>query len=95
MSESATTEAAGTDASMEDGEAAAAQTEVRAVTFSFLCPLLENYGTFIAKCNALIEKVSPCRTMLNSPYRHHCVRSRSALSTTHSIDTWPLTTRMQ
>eukprot|EP01052_Picozoa_sp_SAG31_P006797 SAG31_NODE_317_length_17813_cov_5.788585_4_plen_468_part_00 len=31
---------------------------VRAVTFSFLCPLLEKYGTFIARCNALIEKVS-------------------------------------
>eukprot|EP01052_Picozoa_sp_SAG31_P024127 SAG31_NODE_2032_length_6625_cov_3.010113_5_plen_561_part_00 len=34
--------------------------QVRAVTFSFLCPLLEKYGTFIAICNALIEKVSPC-----------------------------------
>eukprot|EP01052_Picozoa_sp_SAG31_P030738 SAG31_NODE_3179_length_4583_cov_1.884478_6_plen_364_part_00 len=34
--------------------------QVRAVTFSFLCPLLEKYGTFIARCNALIEKVSPC-----------------------------------
>eukprot|EP01052_Picozoa_sp_SAG31_P032300 SAG31_NODE_3527_length_4155_cov_2.415927_3_plen_622_part_00 len=34
--------------------------EVRAVTFSFLCPLLEKCGTFIARCNALIEKVSPC-----------------------------------
>eukprot|EP01052_Picozoa_sp_SAG31_P046867 SAG31_NODE_9137_length_1328_cov_1.371847_2_plen_181_part_01 len=33
---------------------------VRVVTFSFLCPLLEKYGTFIARCNALIEKVSPC-----------------------------------
>eukprot|EP01052_Picozoa_sp_SAG31_P006624 SAG31_NODE_306_length_17979_cov_7.825447_11_plen_257_part_00 len=33
---------------------------VRAVTFSFLCPLLEKCGTFIARCNALIEKVSPC-----------------------------------
>eukprot|EP01052_Picozoa_sp_SAG31_P018546 SAG31_NODE_1318_length_8823_cov_3.108780_2_plen_221_part_00 len=32
--------------------------QVRAVTFSFLCPLLEKYGTFIARCNALIEKVS-------------------------------------
>eukprot|EP01052_Picozoa_sp_SAG31_P024999 SAG31_NODE_2164_length_6283_cov_2.762451_6_plen_467_part_00 len=32
--------------------------EVRAVTFSFLCPLLEKYGTFVARCNALIEKVS-------------------------------------
>eukprot|EP01052_Picozoa_sp_SAG31_P062293 SAG31_NODE_21285_length_553_cov_0.995595_1_plen_142_part_10 len=31
---------------------------VRVVTFSFLCPLLEKYGTFIARCNALIEKVS-------------------------------------
>eukprot|EP01052_Picozoa_sp_SAG31_P018580 SAG31_NODE_1320_length_8809_cov_4.243398_11_plen_151_part_00 len=31
------------------------------VTFSFLCQLLEKYGTFIARCNALIEKVSPCR----------------------------------
>eukprot|EP01052_Picozoa_sp_SAG31_P024308 SAG31_NODE_2059_length_6539_cov_4.699845_4_plen_152_part_00 len=26
-----------------------------------MCPLLEKYGTFIARCNALIEKVSPCR----------------------------------
>eukprot|EP01052_Picozoa_sp_SAG31_P037748 SAG31_NODE_4922_length_2863_cov_1.316570_2_plen_274_part_00 len=25
-----------------------------------MCPLLEKYGTFIARCNALIEKVSPC-----------------------------------
>eukprot|EP01052_Picozoa_sp_SAG31_P053211 SAG31_NODE_13523_length_864_cov_0.806536_1_plen_154_part_00 len=25
-----------------------------------MCPLLEKYGTFIAICNALIEKVSPC-----------------------------------
>eukprot|EP01052_Picozoa_sp_SAG31_P026441 SAG31_NODE_2395_length_5790_cov_73.555614_2_plen_74_part_00 len=33
---------------------------VRVVTFSFLCPLLEKYGTFIARCNALIEKVSSC-----------------------------------
>eukprot|EP01052_Picozoa_sp_SAG31_P019578 SAG31_NODE_1432_length_8373_cov_8.838289_13_plen_340_part_00 len=33
--------------------------QVRGVTFSFLCPLLEKYGTFIARCNALIEKVSP------------------------------------
>eukprot|EP01052_Picozoa_sp_SAG31_P047750 SAG31_NODE_9696_length_1232_cov_1.719544_1_plen_86_part_00 len=31
---------------------------VRVVTFSFLCPLLEKYGTFIARCYALIEKVS-------------------------------------
>eukprot|EP01052_Picozoa_sp_SAG31_P014653 SAG31_NODE_918_length_11020_cov_14.801392_11_plen_151_part_00 len=34
--------------------------KVRAVTFSFLCPLSEKYGTFIARCNALIEKVSTC-----------------------------------
>eukprot|EP01052_Picozoa_sp_SAG31_P058065 SAG31_NODE_17536_length_667_cov_1.073944_1_plen_55_part_01 len=34
---------------------------VRAVTFSFLCQLLEKYGTFIARCNALIEKVSSFR----------------------------------
>eukprot|EP01052_Picozoa_sp_SAG31_P033955 SAG31_NODE_3902_length_3768_cov_5.032979_4_plen_160_part_00 len=34
--------------------------QVRVVTFSFLCPLLEKYWTFIARCNALIEKVSPC-----------------------------------
>eukprot|EP01052_Picozoa_sp_SAG31_P062437 SAG31_NODE_21418_length_543_cov_0.984479_1_plen_71_part_10 len=32
--------------------------QVRAVAFSFLCPLLEKCGTFIARCNALIEKVS-------------------------------------
>eukprot|EP01052_Picozoa_sp_SAG31_P040472 SAG31_NODE_5868_length_2282_cov_6.325240_1_plen_237_part_10 len=25
-----------------------------------MCPLSEKYGTFIARCNALIEKVSPC-----------------------------------
>eukprot|EP01052_Picozoa_sp_SAG31_P015054 SAG31_NODE_956_length_10790_cov_34.583107_7_plen_238_part_00 len=25
-----------------------------------MCPLLEKYGTFIARCSALIEKVSPC-----------------------------------
>eukprot|EP01052_Picozoa_sp_SAG31_P003966 SAG31_NODE_159_length_21911_cov_12.220750_2_plen_179_part_00 len=35
--------------------------KVRVVTFSFLCPLSEKYGTFIARCNALIEKVSPCK----------------------------------
>eukprot|EP01052_Picozoa_sp_SAG31_P046968 SAG31_NODE_9196_length_1317_cov_1.844007_1_plen_306_part_10 len=34
---------------------------VRVVTFSFLCPLLEKYGAFIARCNALIEKVSSFR----------------------------------
>eukprot|EP01052_Picozoa_sp_SAG31_P027317 SAG31_NODE_2546_length_5531_cov_1.748159_6_plen_134_part_00 len=34
--------------------------QVRAVTFSFLCQLSEKYDTFIARCNALIEKVSPC-----------------------------------
>eukprot|EP01052_Picozoa_sp_SAG31_P003670 SAG31_NODE_144_length_22617_cov_21.520117_12_plen_210_part_00 len=34
--------------------------QVRAVTFSFLCQLLEKCGTFIARCDALIEKVSPC-----------------------------------
>eukprot|EP01052_Picozoa_sp_SAG31_P023749 SAG31_NODE_1978_length_6749_cov_5.971579_4_plen_354_part_00 len=34
---------------------------VRVVTFSFLCPLLEKYGTFIVRCNALIEKVSSFR----------------------------------
>eukprot|EP01052_Picozoa_sp_SAG31_P029999 SAG31_NODE_3037_length_4761_cov_2.884384_7_plen_295_part_00 len=28
--------------------------------FLVLRPLLEKYGTFIARCNALIEKVSPC-----------------------------------
>eukprot|EP01052_Picozoa_sp_SAG31_P009720 SAG31_NODE_517_length_14689_cov_5.110487_11_plen_153_part_00 len=27
-----------------------------------MCPLLEKYGTFIERCNALIEKVSPCIT---------------------------------
>eukprot|EP01052_Picozoa_sp_SAG31_P023373 SAG31_NODE_1923_length_6914_cov_3.243580_3_plen_179_part_00 len=25
-----------------------------------MCPLLEKYGTFIERCNALIKKVSPC-----------------------------------
>eukprot|EP01052_Picozoa_sp_SAG31_P040198 SAG31_NODE_5765_length_2336_cov_21.434063_1_plen_170_part_10 len=34
--------------------------QVRAVTFSFLCQLLEKYGTFIARCNALIAEVSSC-----------------------------------
>eukprot|EP01052_Picozoa_sp_SAG31_P046746 SAG31_NODE_9063_length_1341_cov_1.722222_1_plen_92_part_00 len=34
--------------------------QVRGVTFSFLCPLFEKYGTFIERCNALIEKVSTC-----------------------------------
>eukprot|EP01052_Picozoa_sp_SAG31_P034191 SAG31_NODE_3959_length_3718_cov_1.526389_2_plen_318_part_00 len=41
-------------------------TTVSAVTFSFLCPLLEKYGTFIARCNALIEKVSPFRVSKSS-----------------------------
>ena len=37
---------------------------VRVVTFfSFLCPLLEKYGTFIARCNALIEKVPSFRAL--------------------------------
>eukprot|EP01052_Picozoa_sp_SAG31_P002493 SAG31_NODE_88_length_26714_cov_6.972046_17_plen_322_part_00 len=31
------------------------------VTFSFLCQLFEKYGIFIARCNALIEKVSSFR----------------------------------
>eukprot|EP01052_Picozoa_sp_SAG31_P060051 SAG31_NODE_19271_length_607_cov_1.356299_1_plen_86_part_10 len=26
-----------------------------------MCPALEKYGTFIARCNALIEKASPFR----------------------------------
>eukprot|EP01052_Picozoa_sp_SAG31_P034432 SAG31_NODE_4024_length_3655_cov_1.557087_2_plen_115_part_00 len=34
---------------------------VRAVTFSFLCQLLEKYGTLIERYAALIEKASPCR----------------------------------
>eukprot|EP01052_Picozoa_sp_SAG31_P047052 SAG31_NODE_9252_length_1308_cov_1.358974_2_plen_244_part_00 len=34
---------------------------VRVVTFSFLCQLSEKCGTFIARCNALIEKVSSFR----------------------------------
>eukprot|EP01052_Picozoa_sp_SAG31_P019448 SAG31_NODE_1417_length_8440_cov_7.706510_2_plen_130_part_00 len=38
---------------------------VRVVTFSFLCPLSEKYGTFIARCNALIEKVSSFRPFLD------------------------------
>eukprot|EP01052_Picozoa_sp_SAG31_P003287 SAG31_NODE_125_length_23649_cov_7.156202_5_plen_558_part_00 len=40
---------------------------VRVVTFSFLCPLLEKYGTFIARCNALIEKVSSFRASPSRP----------------------------
>eukprot|EP01052_Picozoa_sp_SAG31_P009175 SAG31_NODE_477_length_15150_cov_13.611772_11_plen_434_part_00 len=36
---------------------------VRVVTFSFLCQLFEKYGTFIARCNALIEKVSSFRCL--------------------------------
>eukprot|EP01052_Picozoa_sp_SAG31_P033312 SAG31_NODE_3746_length_3928_cov_4.375555_2_plen_440_part_00 len=39
----------------------AMQTERKDCYFSFLCPLLEKYGTFIARCNALIEKVSSFR----------------------------------
>eukprot|EP01052_Picozoa_sp_SAG31_P064832 SAG31_NODE_23675_length_498_cov_46.689223_2_plen_117_part_01 len=31
------------------------------VAFSFLCQLFDKYGTCIARCNALIEKVTPCR----------------------------------
>eukprot|EP01052_Picozoa_sp_SAG31_P010841 SAG31_NODE_603_length_13622_cov_19.019953_3_plen_211_part_00 len=45
--------------------------EVRAVTFSFLCPLLEKYGTFIARFNTLIEKVSPCVADAVSDHRPH------------------------
>eukprot|EP01052_Picozoa_sp_SAG31_P021202 SAG31_NODE_1627_length_7705_cov_5.310939_7_plen_241_part_00 len=40
---------------------AASARNVRGVTFSFLCPLSEKCGTFIARCNALIEKVSSFR----------------------------------
>eukprot|EP01052_Picozoa_sp_SAG31_P016348 SAG31_NODE_1079_length_10031_cov_5.270741_5_plen_115_part_00 len=32
---------------------------------SFVCPLLEKYGNFIAICNALIEKVS---TFIGAPH---------------------------
>eukprot|EP01052_Picozoa_sp_SAG31_P039798 SAG31_NODE_5597_length_2431_cov_3.747856_1_plen_174_part_00 len=39
----------------------------------FLCPLLGKYGTFIARCNALIEKVS---TMYRN-YRSPCGRTTS------------------
>eukprot|EP01052_Picozoa_sp_SAG31_P078372 SAG31_NODE_37870_length_300_cov_1.537313_1_plen_89_part_10 len=42
---------------------------VRVVTFSFLCPLSEKYGTFIARCNALIEKVSSFRRMWKEDYQ--------------------------
>eukprot|EP01052_Picozoa_sp_SAG31_P028316 SAG31_NODE_2723_length_5187_cov_7.411164_4_plen_180_part_00 len=52
---------------------------VRVVTFSFLCPLLEKYGTFIARCNALIEKVSSfraCETGWQSCGPHPRTRSR-------------------
>eukprot|EP01052_Picozoa_sp_SAG31_P036669 SAG31_NODE_4613_length_3097_cov_1.783189_2_plen_171_part_00 len=31
-----------------------------------MCPLLEKYGTFIARCNALIEKVSSFRVLLDA-----------------------------
>eukprot|EP01052_Picozoa_sp_SAG31_P010981 SAG31_NODE_611_length_13558_cov_224.959730_17_plen_251_part_00 len=37
---------------------------VRAVTFSFLCPLFEKHETFIAICKALIEKVSSFRVFI-------------------------------
>eukprot|EP01052_Picozoa_sp_SAG31_P009250 SAG31_NODE_482_length_15056_cov_5.057364_14_plen_226_part_00 len=37
---------------------------VRAVTFSFLCPLFEKYGTLIERCTALIEKVPSFRAPL-------------------------------
>eukprot|EP01052_Picozoa_sp_SAG31_P008541 SAG31_NODE_434_length_15737_cov_10.315450_1_plen_517_part_00 len=40
------------------GNQSGVDNSVRVVTFSFLCPLLEKCGTFIARCNALIEKVS-------------------------------------
>eukprot|EP01052_Picozoa_sp_SAG31_P005531 SAG31_NODE_244_length_19246_cov_20.233823_9_plen_189_part_00 len=39
------------------------QRHVRVVTFSFLCPRLEKYGTFIARCNAIIENVSSFRSL--------------------------------
>eukprot|EP01052_Picozoa_sp_SAG31_P033804 SAG31_NODE_3867_length_3800_cov_23.537422_6_plen_176_part_00 len=37
---------------------------VSVVTFSLLCQLFEKYGAFIARCNALIEKVSSCSASL-------------------------------
>eukprot|EP01052_Picozoa_sp_SAG31_P005548 SAG31_NODE_245_length_19224_cov_10.210614_2_plen_154_part_00 len=52
--------------------------QVRAVTFSLLCPLLEKYGTFIARCNALIEKVSPCIGVFRSEASRGHVRAASA-----------------
>eukprot|EP01052_Picozoa_sp_SAG31_P012869 SAG31_NODE_762_length_12275_cov_14.077119_4_plen_664_part_00 len=57
---------------------------VRAVTFSFLCPLLEKCETFIARCNALIEKVStflgvhPCNIMAWTAKGHVRQAARSA-----------------
>eukprot|EP01052_Picozoa_sp_SAG31_P002853 SAG31_NODE_103_length_25164_cov_12.124317_21_plen_482_part_00 len=50
----------GPDKQVIPGPKHADPNKVRAVTFSFLCPLLEKHGTFIARCNALIERVSPC-----------------------------------
>eukprot|EP01052_Picozoa_sp_SAG31_P023765 SAG31_NODE_1982_length_6745_cov_8.400090_2_plen_244_part_00 len=41
--------------------------KVSAVTFSFLCQLLEKYGTLIERNTALIEKVSPCIKGRNAP----------------------------
>eukprot|EP01052_Picozoa_sp_SAG31_P009187 SAG31_NODE_478_length_15144_cov_15.165769_9_plen_162_part_00 len=53
---------------------------VRAVTFSFLCPLLEKYGTFIARCNALIEKVSSFRCSFRLKTNQARCRSTAARS---------------
>eukprot|EP01052_Picozoa_sp_SAG31_P028215 SAG31_NODE_2704_length_5215_cov_11.187647_4_plen_217_part_00 len=58
---------------------------VRAVPFSFLYPLSEKYGTFIARCNALIEKVSAlsdyARTGGTSPaFRRARARRAGSLS---------------
>eukprot|EP01052_Picozoa_sp_SAG31_P034213 SAG31_NODE_3964_length_3711_cov_31.881229_2_plen_415_part_00 len=43
-----------------------------------MCQLLEKYGTFIARCNVLIEKVSPCIETADLP-RDELLRRRAEL----------------
>eukprot|EP01052_Picozoa_sp_SAG31_P035807 SAG31_NODE_4368_length_3306_cov_15.927346_6_plen_184_part_00 len=55
--------------------------QVRSYFLSFLCPLLEKCGTFIARCNALIEKVSPsysASVATTSPTSPRLCRAQSA-----------------
>eukprot|EP01052_Picozoa_sp_SAG31_P050278 SAG31_NODE_11401_length_1032_cov_1.012821_1_plen_205_part_10 len=56
--------------------------------FLVLCPLLEKCGTFIARCDALIEKVSPCVGCGISALA--AARAGASFVTANDIDEWAL-----